>query len=104
LIFFAVTGDSPTLLAFAIIIYSVGMAGVPVMGSGFMARFFGPSHYQANLAVLNLIIIPAAFIGPSLMSLFIMATGSYANAMLVLATFGILAIVCTLVIRLMGRR
>jgi hypothetical protein len=103
LIFSALVIDSSILLAFAVALYSIGMAGVPVMGSGFMAKFFGPSHYQTNLAVLNLIIIPAGFIGPSLMSFFIMSTGSYANAMLALAGFGILAIICAFAIRLMQR-
>lgn len=102
LIITALTLNNTLLLVVGFIAYSCGMAGVPVVGSGFAAKYFGPSHYANNLAVLNLIIIPAAFIGPSLMSFTIMLADTYTIAMVVFVIFSLIALACSQILRRMS--
>jgi MFS family permease len=90
---------SPILLGCAFVLYSLAMSGNPVMGSGFMAKFFGPSHYAANLSILNAINIPNALIGPTVASLVFMATASFLPTFSVLAIGGLLAIACVAVLQ-----
>jgi MFS family permease len=92
---------SPILLGCGFVLFSLGMSGNPVMGSGFMAKFFGPSYYAANLSVLNTINIPSALIGPSIASFVFMATASFVPAFLIFVVAGLLAVICVGVLQYM---
>ncbi len=93
-----ITG-SDVLLLIGIVCFGIGMSGVPVMGSGFAAKYFGPTHYANNLAILNLVIIPSALLGPQITSLFLMSTGGYLGALLVFFCISLIAIVFVLILR-----
>ncbi|MDR2108664.1 MAG: MFS transporter [Coriobacteriales bacterium] len=92
------------LLAAAVILYSVGMSATPVCGSGSMAVFFGPTHYGTNLAVLNLTLVPAGFIGPSLMAFSMIGTGSYADAMTLMSLLGLVSVALVVIFWLLSQR
>ena len=66
----------------------IGIGGVSALGSGFMATAFGPKHYAENLSVLNLVLIPAALVGPSVMCTSATVAGSYVFGTAALAALG----------------
>ena len=83
---------SVPLMVVTIVVTGLGLGCVSALGSGFMANVFGPKHYAENLGVLNLALIPAALIGPFIMSLSATNLGSYAPGTGVLVCLGLLAI------------
>ena len=83
---------SVPLMAVTIVVTGLGLGGVSALGSGFMANVFGPKHYAENLGVLNLCLVPAALIGPFIMSSSVTELGSYAPGTGVLIALGLAAI------------
>ena len=80
-------------------IHLIGIGGVSALGSGFMATAFGPKHYAENLSILNLVLIPAALVGPSVMGTSATVAGSYVFGTAALAALGAGALTALLLSR-----
>ncbi|MDR3135906.1 MAG: MFS transporter [Coriobacteriales bacterium] len=84
------------------------VAGFIFLGLGFGAlstvlaaitnRFYGPKNYGSNLSVAYLDFVPASVLGPPLLGFAQAAFGSFQVAFLILATFGIVALIFALFI------
>ena len=88
-----VTQSTPILFA-GFIIGALGIGGVSIVGSGFMATAFGSKYYAKNLSMLNVTLVPAAFCGPLIMSSSVSATQSYYIGIIVLVAAGIVGFLC----------
>lgn len=93
LIILAIALKSIPFLLAAAVIGAGGIGSSSVVGSGFAAVAFGGEHYAQNLSVLNLMLIPAALIGPMIMSTSVGSTGTYAWGLTVLGVIGLITIV-----------
>jgi len=78
-------------MLFALVVLGIGVGAVSVMGSSFTAKTFGTKHYARNLSVINLMIIPAALIGPNTVGLLVGAGYSYAIGAFAICGYGVLA-------------
>ena len=76
----------------AAVIGAAGIGSSSVVGSGFSATAFGSEHYAQNLSVLNLMLIPAALIGPMIMSTSVSISSTYTGGLIVLGVFGAIAV------------
>lgn len=81
---------NPIIAAGGAALAGIGIGGSSVIGSGFAHKAFGEKHYAQNLSVLNLVLIPSAFIGPIITSASIENTGSYGTSLEAFAIFGLL--------------
>ena len=84
-------------MLFSLVVMGIGVGAVSVMGSGFTATTFGTKHYARNLSVINLMIIPAALIGPNTVGLLVGAGYSYAIGAFAICGYGVLACVVMLI-------
>ena len=89
--------QSVPLMVLALIFAGITIGGTPVCGAGFAATAFGPDHYAQNFSILNLSIIPAAFIGPMVLSFSLSATGGFVPGLLGGAALSLGAIAFALV-------
>lgn len=80
-----------------IIIGGIGIGASSVVGSGFAATIFGGEHYGENLAILNLNLMPAALIGPVLLSISMSQSHSYEYGMMALVVFGVIALLASVI-------
>lgn len=85
---FALAGASTPLMAAAVLVGGIGIGGVSALGSGFVATAFGQKHYAENLSILNLVLIPAALVGPTVMSTSATFAGGYLAGTGTLAALG----------------
>lgn len=81
-----------------IVVLGLGIGGTSVIGSNFLTTSFGIEHYAENLSILNLILIPAALLGPIAISVSVEQTGDYTPGVLVLVVLGIVSLLCSAVI------
>ena len=86
---FALAGASTPLMAAAVLVGGIGIGGVSALGSGFVATTFGQKHYAENLSILNLVLIPAALVGPTVMSTSATFAGGYLAGTGTLAALGV---------------
>lgn len=82
-------------IAFSVIAVLIGGAGIGAVssvGSGYTASIFGGEHFGENLAVLNLTLIPSAFVGPVMLSYSAGSTASYELGLIGLTIFSLFAL------------
>ncbi len=103
-------------LAFIVLIASVSMGSIPVfilggilMGlaygglpssnSAFVNMFYGREHYPLNFSIINLNLLPAAFLGPLLAGAIKTATGSYSMVFIIMLAVSVVAYVVQLFVK-----
>ena len=69
--------SSVPIMAVALACAGLTTGGTPVCAASFAATAFGPAQYAKNLSCLNTSTIPAALIGPLIMSFSLSWTGGY---------------------------
>ncbi len=79
-------------LSLGTVIFAIGGGGVPVIVTSFAARCFGPKFYATNFSILNLMLIPAAYVGPAITSAALMHTGTLALGYWIFAIMSAVAI------------
>ena len=69
------------------------------MSSAFTRKTFGSKNYPINLPIVNLNLLVASFVGPTMAARMFDAAGSYLGPMLCVIVFAIIALVCAVLLR-----
>ncbi|MBQ9932077.1 MAG: MFS transporter, partial [Firmicutes bacterium] len=87
------------LVTFGLIFMGLSYGGMPTMSSAFTRKTFGSKNYPINLPIVNLNLLVASFVGPTMAARMFDAAGSYLGPMLCVIVFAIIALVCAVLLR-----
>ena len=89
----------PVLGYFGLIFMGLSYGGLPTMSSAFTRKTFGSKNYPVNLPIVNLNLLIASFIGPTVAARMFDTAGSYLGPMLCVIAFAIVALICAVLLR-----
>ena len=87
------------LVTFGLIFMGLSYGGLPTMSSAFTRKTFGSKNYPVNLPIVNLNLLIASFIGPTVAARMFDTAGSYLGPMLCVIAFAIVALICAVLLR-----
>ncbi len=76
-----------------------GFGSIPVMGTGFANLVYGQKYYGTNISLLNMNVLPTAFLGPQLTGVLYVRLGGYTPMLWGFLLYGALAALCAARVR-----
>lgn len=96
---FAMMGSNFPLLVAGFMLLGLMYGGNMCSMSAMVGTFFGPKYYGINYAIATCQMIPAAIVGPQILALSQMGSGSYLGAFWVFFGVAIAALIVSLFIK-----
>ena len=103
LLAFTYNFPSTVLTIIACCLNGFAYGSIVLVGASFTREFFGMKYFSENYGITSTPAVPAAFVGPYLMSVIKVGTQSYYYSFFILTGLGLIGLVCVLLIRAPSR-
>ncbi|MDR3271009.1 MAG: MFS transporter [Peptococcaceae bacterium] len=98
-LFLSVITGNALLMFIGLPLVGLSYGGSPALSSVAANTFWGPENYSTNFSFTNCSVIPAALFGPMISSaLLVQSGGAYNSTFVMLTLFGVVALLCGIVI------